>query len=92
MSVLSAVVEHHQMTTQPIDPKTSAPKKKARPLQVALAIFWSFFGVRKRKNWQEDATSITPVQAIIGGIIGALIFIFALLMIVRMVTHLGPSA
>ena len=74
------------MNPQSIDPKTSAPKK-AGPLQVALAIFWSFFGVRKRKNWQEDASSITPIQAIIGGIIGALIFIFTLVMIVRIVTH-----
>jgi hypothetical protein len=59
---------------------------KAGPLQVALAVFWSFFGVRKKKKWQEDAARITPLQAIIGGLIGALIFIFALLLIVRMVT------
>ena len=67
------------------DKQTKA--KKAGPLQVALAIFWSFFGVRKRKNWQEDASNITPVQAIIGGLIGALVFIFALVMIVRLVTR-----
>ena len=60
---------------------------KAGPIQVALAIFWSFFGVRKNKNWQDDAARITPVQAIIGGLIGALIFIFVLLMVVRTVTH-----
>jgi hypothetical protein len=63
------------------------PPKKAGLHQVALAIFWSFFGVRKQKNWQEDSASITPVQAIVGGIIGAAVFIFILLMIVRMVTR-----
>ena len=60
--------------------------RKAGPMQIASAIFWSFFGIRKEKNWQEDATTITPVQVIIGGIIGAIIFVIILLLIVRAVT------
>lgn len=74
------------MSPQPSqEPKQTTPKK-AGLHQVALAVFWSFFGVRKQKKWEEDATAITPVQAIIGGVIGAAIFIFILIMIVRMVT------
>lgn len=63
------------------DPVSKQPAKKAGPLQVAAAVFWSFFGVRRHKDWQEDAASITPVQAIIGGLIGAII------LIVRLVTR-----
>jgi hypothetical protein len=72
---------------QPQDPVAEPARRKAGPLQVAAAVFWSFFGIRKNKNWQEDATSITPVQAIIGGLIGALIFILTLLFIVHLVTR-----
>jgi len=71
---------------QPEESKQT-PSKKAGPLQVALAVFWSFFGVRKQKNLQEDAVSITPIQAIIGGLIGVAFFVFILIMIVRMVTR-----
>lgn len=71
------------MDEQP--PHPEQPRKKAGALQVALAVFWSFFGVRKQKNWRDDATSITPVQAIIGGLIGVAIFIFILVMVVRWV-------
>jgi hypothetical protein len=70
----------------PEQSKQAAPKK-AGPLQIMLAVFWSFFGVRKQKNLQDDAVSITPVQAIIGGLIGVAIFVFVLVMIVRMVTR-----
>jgi hypothetical protein len=78
-------MENQTGSHQPGESK-KATAKKAGPLQVALAVFWSFFGVRKHKNWQEDAGSITPVQVIIGGIIGAIIFVFVLIMIVRLVT------
>lgn len=74
------------MPHDPSQEDRQSAEKKAGPLQVAMAVFWSFFGVRKNKNWQEDAARITPVQAIIGGLIGALIFIVALILIVRMVT------
>ena len=74
------------MSEKPPNDAATQPRKKAGPLQIAMAVFWSFFGVRKHKNWQDDATSITPVQAIIGGLIGAAIFIFILVMVVRLVT------
>ena len=68
------------------DSSAEAPGRKASAPQVAAAIFWSFFGVRKNKKWQQDAASITPVQAIIGGLVGAAIFVFMLIFIVHLVT------
>jgi hypothetical protein len=60
--------------------------KKAGPLQVAKAVFWSFLGIRKRAAHEEDAVTITPVQAIVAGIIGAVIFVLTLVFIVSRVT------
>jgi hypothetical protein len=61
-------------------------QKKAGPLQVAKAVFWSFLGIRKRAAHEEDAVTITPVQAIVAGIIGAMIFVLTLVFIVSRVT------
>ena len=66
-------------------PPPAAPRK-AGPLQVAAAVFWSFFGVRKRRSWEQDSLNITPVQAIVGGLIGAVLFVLVLILIVRAVT------
>jgi Protein of unknown function (DUF2970) len=49
------------------------------------AVFWSFFGVRKRKDYDHDAANLNPIHVIIGGLIGAAIFIGILLFVVRMV-------
>jgi hypothetical protein len=49
------------------------------------AVFWSFFGVRKRKDYESDAANLNPIHVIIGGLIGVVIFICILLFVVRMV-------
>jgi len=49
------------------------------------AVFWSFFGVRKRKDYDHDAANLNPIHVIVGGLLGAAIFIGILLFVVRMV-------
>ena len=49
------------------------------------AVFWSFFGVRRRKDYEQDAAQLNPVHVIIAGLIGAALFIAVLVMIVRLV-------
>jgi uncharacterized membrane protein len=49
------------------------------------AVFWSFFGVRKARDYERDASNLNPVHVIIGGLIGALVFIGILLLVVRIV-------
>ncbi len=51
-------------------------------LKAALAVFWSFFGVRKRRDYDADAQSLTPAQVIIAGLIGAAIFVLTMLLLV----------
>jgi len=49
------------------------------------AVFWSFFGVRKRKDYEHDAANLNPVHVIVGGLIGVLVFIGILMLVVRVV-------
>ena len=60
--------------------------RKATALQAAKAVFWAFFGVRKGKDHDADAVSITPLQAIVAGLIGAALFVLCLVLLVHFVT------
>ena len=62
-------------------------RRKAGPLQVAGAVFWSFLGVRKSKDHDADAANLTPLQVIVAGIVGAALFVASLILIVRWVTR-----
>ena len=59
--------------------------KQASLLQVAKAVFWSFLGIRKRRDYETDSVALKPKQVIIAGLIGAAIFIASLLLLVRFV-------
>jgi amino acid transporter len=51
------------------------------------AVFWSFFGVRRKAEYDEDARKLTP-QAVIGaGLVSAVIFVLALYGLVKLVTR-----
>ena len=63
-----------------------AAPRKASFAQVAEAVFWSFFGVRKSKDYESDSVSINPVQVIAAGLIGAALFVLTLIMVVKLVT------
>ena len=66
---------------------TPTPDRKSSPLTIAKAVFFSFLGIRKSSDYQKDAAKITPLQAIIGGLIGAGIFIATLVTVVQVVLH-----
>lgn len=66
------------------DQKQDKPRK-ASLLATIKAISWSFFGVRKKSDYEQDAAQLNPVHVIIAGLIGALIFIATLLIIINVV-------
>jgi hypothetical protein len=47
------------------------------------AVFWSFFGVRKRRDYEHDAANLNPLHVIVAALLGVAIFIGVLLMVVR---------
>lgn len=61
-------------------------KRTAGPLDVAKAVFWSFLGIRKRTAHEKDFVTLKPMQVIIAGIIGAVIFVLCLVTLVRYIT------
>ena len=55
------------------------------------AVAWSFFGVRKGSDYEKDVSQLNPVQVVIAGVIGAVVFIVSLLLLVNWVLASGAA-
>ena len=64
---------------------TPAIKRKGSFLGTMKAVAWSFFGVRKGSDYEKDVNQLNPVHVIIAGVIGAALFVIALLLLVNWV-------
>ncbi len=62
-----------------------AVQRKMSFAATVKAVLWSFFGVRKNSGYQQDTQTLNPVHVIIAGIIAAVLFVLALLLVVKMV-------
>ena len=71
------------MSQQP--DKNDPRRRKASFGQTARAVFWSFFGVRKRAHYESDAARLNPVHLIVMAVLGAALFIGVLLVIIKWV-------
>jgi hypothetical protein len=68
-----------------------ASRRKTSFLQTMKAVAWSFFGVRKSRDYERDVSQLNPVHLVIAGVIGAAIFIGVLLVIVNWVLASGVA-
>ena len=64
-------------------------KRAAGFIQVIGAVFWSFFGVRRKAAGERDMVTIKPLHVVVAGLLGAAIFIFVLIALVTIVTRKG---
>lgn len=69
------------MTQDPQSPH----RRNASLGQTAKAVLWSFFGVRKRASYEQDAQNLNPVHVIIMAILAAAAFIAILISIIKFV-------
>jgi hypothetical protein len=71
-------------------PPPDAERKPATLLQVAGAVFWSFFGVRKGRHMLQDTSTIKPLHVVIIGLLSGLVFVLALVALVSYITRNAP--
>ena len=69
-----------------------ATQRPASPLQTMRAVAWSFFGIRRSAGYAEDVQKLNPVHVVIGGIVGAALFVGAIVLLVRWVVSSGVAA
>ena len=59
--------------------------KKASPLAVAKAVFWSFLGIRRKKDYESDSAHLTPVPVIVAGLVAAMVLVAGLILLAKLV-------
>ncbi len=69
-----------------------AVQRPASPLQTMRAVAWSFFGIRRSSGYEEDVQKLNPVHVVIGGVLGAALFVSAIVLLVRWVVSSGVAA
>ena len=60
------------------------PVRKSSFGKSMKAVFWSFFGVRKRRDYEDDAANLNPIHVILAALLGLAIFIGVLVMLVKL--------
>jgi Protein of unknown function (DUF2970) len=69
----------------------AAVQRQGSFVQTAKAVAWSFFGVRKSSGYQQDVDRLNPLHVVIAGVAGALVFVLALVLLVRWVISSGVA-
>ena len=65
--------------------ESQAERRKLGPWRVFKAVLWSFFGVRRRSDYEEDITHLTLLQVMVAGVIGGVLFVLTVLLVVNLV-------
>jgi len=64
-----------------------SPTRGSTVLDAFKAVFWSFFGVRRREDYESDTRRLKPQHVIIAGLVSAAAFVLILFGIVKLVTR-----
>lgn len=68
-----------------------AVRRKGSFARTMKAVGWSFFGVRKRADHQDDVDQLNPVHVVIAGVVGAALLVVLLLLVINWVVASGAA-
>jgi len=71
------------MSSGTVNNKPAVPKGSV--WRTVKAVAWSFLGVRKSSEFQEDIGRLNPFTIIVVGVVGALVFVASLIALVNWV-------
>jgi len=59
--------------------------KKISLIRSIKAVAWSFLGIRKSSDFQEDIDKITPLHVLGVGLVAGLLFVVGLIVVVKLI-------
>jgi Protein of unknown function (DUF2970). len=68
-----------------------AVTRKGSWLRTFKAVAWSFFGVRRARDYEQDVSQLKPQHVIIAGLVAAALFVAMLVLLVRWVVGSGVA-
>jgi hypothetical protein len=63
------------------------PRRAAGPLGALKAVFWAFLGIRRGAAARSDLASLKPWQVLVAGVMGAALFVTAIVSLVHVITR-----
>jgi hypothetical protein len=69
-----------------------AVQRKGSFLGTLKAVVWSFMGIRRGADYENDLNQLNPVHLVIAGLLAAAVFIGSLVLLVKWVIGSGVAA
>ncbi len=69
-------------------PPAARPERGARRMSLgstAKTIAWSFFGIRKRVDHDQETPKINPIHIVVAGFVGVFLLVAGLIILVNLV-------
>ena len=80
------------LMTDPVDPpEVSASARKANFGQTFRAVAWSFLGIRRSADHEQDVKKLNPIHVVIAAVLGAAVFVVFLVLLVHFVIGAATS-
>ena len=67
----------------PTDTMADTPKQKSSLLRTVKAVAWSFIGLRKGSEYQQDVEKLNPLHIIVVGLIAVFLLVIGLIGLVN---------
>lgn len=61
------------------------PQRKGSLVGTVKAVLWGFLGVRRNADYQNDIAKLNPIHIMVVGVLMALLFVLALILLVNWV-------
>jgi len=78
------------MATDPSD-DASPTARKANLGQTFRAVAWSFLGIRRSADHEQDVSKLNPIHVVIAAVLGAAVFVVFLVVLVHFVIGAATS-
>jgi hypothetical protein len=78
------VDEHHGLK--------DAVRRRGSLWRTVRAVGWSFFGVRKGRDLEQDVGELNPLHVVVVGVVLAALFVVALVLVVNWVIASGVAS
>lgn len=69
--------------------RPAGARRNAGFMQIIGAVFWSFFGIRRKAAGERDMVTIKPHHVVIAGVLGAATIVAVLIALVTIITRKG---
>jgi diacylglycerol kinase len=69
--------------------EVAVTSRKGSLARTVKAVLWSFVGLRKKSDYEQDVQQLNPIHVVIVGLVAALLFVIGLVVIARLAVSMA---